>query len=119
MAELNINTATAGYLKRVQLALGDTAMHELVVCASDSAVIIDSLYVANSTATEKTVTVDCYDNSATSNVDVLTNGAVPGDCSLVVIDAKSPVYLEEGDKLRVQAGTSSVLSAVVSYRVMS
>ena len=119
MAEFDISAATHGYQKRVQLALSDTAMHELLVCASDTSIVIDSMYVANSSAGIVPVTVDCYDDSTSTYVDTLSEGGVLAKCSLVVIDNDSPVYLEEGDKLRVQAGTGGVLSVTVSYRVMS
>ena len=119
MADFDVKTMTHGYQKRAQLALTDTTIQDLTSCALGTLVSVDSLYIANASAAGVAVSVTCYDESTTTNVDILTEGVVPGNCSLVVIDKNSPVYLEESDKLKVRASTGAVLSATASYRVMS
>ena len=119
MADFDVKTMAHGYQKRAQLALTTTTIQELASCALGTLVSVDALYVSNASAAEASISVTCYDASTTSNVDILTEGAVPGNCSLVVIDKDSPIYLEESDTLKVQAGTGNVLSTTASYRVMT
>ena len=79
---------------------------------------IVSLYVSNvdgSSAAD--VTVDVYDGTTARHI--CKTVSVPADATLSVIAKDEPVYLMEGDSLRLTAGTSGDLEAVVSYEEIS
>lgn len=60
-------------------------------------------------------TVDLYRSSTAYRL--IYTVSVPADASLVVLD--KGLYLEEGDSLRLTAGTSGDLEAVCSYEEIS
>lgn len=119
MANPNIVATTAIYGKTDVLSAG-TAATAITSNASSSGKVlkINMLSVAN---TDGTVAVDI-------NVDVFRGSVayhiaktvhVPADSSLVVIAKDNPLYLMEGDSLRVTAGAESRAQAVCSYEEIS
>lgn len=45
--------------------------------------------------------------------------AVPADGSLVIIGKENPIYLNEGDKIVLQAEAASQIHAICSYEIIS
>lgn len=84
---------------------------------SSQAFRINVLYVTNLSSSDSVVTVDIYRNSVSYKI--ASAIPVPTQNSLVAIAKDTSIYLEEGDSLRVSAGSASTLQYVVSYEVMS
>lgn len=92
----------------------------LVTNASSSGKIlkINSLQVANISASAATITVDVYKNQATAYRLAYTI-IVPTAATLVVLSKDTSIYLEENDSLRVTASANTALEAVCSYDEIS
>lgn len=83
---------------------------------SNSVIKVNALYISNSNTTSSSnVSIDLYRSSVAYNIGYLIT--VPSTSTLDVI-SKS-VYLQEGDSLRLTAGTNNTLQAVCSYEVIS
>lgn len=78
---------------------------------------IYSLSIANITSTNVTVIVDLYRSSTPYRM--AGNINVPANTTLVLITKDNGVYLNEGDSLRLTAGSNSSLEAVCSYEVIA
>jgi hypothetical protein len=75
---------------------------------------INMLSVANVNGTSNVdVNVDLYRGSTAYHI--AKTVSVPADSSLVVIGKENPMYLMEGDSLRLTAGSSGNAEAVCSY----
>jgi uncharacterized protein YyaL (SSP411 family) len=86
--------------------------------ASGKVLKVNSLYVANIHAsTTGAITVDVYRSSTAYRI---ANAiSVPINSVYMVIQKDSPIYLEEGDSLRLTGGAASTLEAVASYEDLS
>ena len=62
-------------------------------------------------------TVDFYRNS--TSYPFVSNIAVPGSATTVVIGKDTAVYLEEGDAIRCYANLSANVNAICSYEIIS
>jgi hypothetical protein len=100
----------------------------LVVTASASAIVtnsaasgkvykVNALLVSNITTAAKWVTVDIYRTSVAYRI--VYQIPVPVGSTFTVIDKEAPIYLEEGDSIRVTGEATSSLEAVASYEVLS
>lgn len=116
MANPNIVNVTAIY--------GTTAVQEVTTsataivsnaAASGTVIKVDSLIISNNDAVIRTVTIDVYRSSTAYSISTAVN--IPANAMYDVF-AKF-IYLNEGDSLRLTAGTSATLTAVCSYEVIS
>jgi hypothetical protein len=86
--------------------------------ASNSVYKINALIVANINGVNAAdVTVDLYRSSTAYKI--LNTVSVVADSTLIALNKEFPIYLEEGDALRVTASANSYLTAVCSYEVIS
>lgn len=76
-----------------------------------------SLTLCNVSASNVTATVDLYRSSVAYRL--VANIIVPSTSSLSVISKDSGVYLNEGDTLRLTAGSASSIEAICSYEVVA
>jgi hypothetical protein len=77
---------------------------------------VNALYVSNVDGTNNAdINVDLYRSSTAYHIAKTVN--VPADATLDIIS--KPIYLEEGDSLRLTANTNSDLEAVCSYEEIS
>jgi len=76
-----------------------------------------SLNLCNVSSSNVTATVDIYRSSVAYRM--AANIVVPATTSILVISKDNGVYLNEGDALRLTAGTVSSLEAVCSYEVVA
>jgi hypothetical protein len=84
--------------------------------ASGKVLKINALYVGNVDGTNNAeITVDLFRSSTAYRI--ASTVVVPADASLSILD--QPVYLEEGDSLRLTANANSDLEAVCSYEDLS
>lgn len=105
--------------KNAKLGVGTSATAIVSNSAASSKTLrVVSLYVANvDGASAADITVDVYDGTTARHI--CKTVSVPADATLSVIAKDEPVYLMEGDSLRLTAGTSGDLEAVVSYEEIS
>ena len=84
--------------------------------ASGKALKVNALYVSNIDGTNNAeITVDIFRSSTAYHI--AKTIVVPADATLDVIS--KPIYLEEGDTLRLTANVTSDLQAVCSYEDIS
>ena len=117
MANPNIvNVATITAKTAVQ-QVGTSATAIVSNSSSSNKVFkINALYVSNVDGTNNAdINVDIYRSSTAYHV--AKTIAVPADATLDVIS--KPIYLEEGDTLRLTASAASDLEAVCSYEEIS
>lgn len=113
MANPNIINVSALYGKTAVQSVGTSAT-AIVTNSSGSGKVykINLLMVANVDGTSAAnITADIYRSSTAYCL--ASTIAVPADASIVLLD--KTLYLEEGDSLRLTAGSASDLQAVCSY----
>ena len=116
MAAPNVVNVTSILGKTIGAALGTSVTTDILTCASDKLIKINSIIVANVDGTNSAdVTVSFYDATDTTRYRLASTVAVPADSTLVVLGKDSPVYLEEGDRISGGASASSDLEIVISY----
>jgi hypothetical protein len=117
MANPNIVSVTAIYGKTAVQAVGTSATAIVSNSAASGKVLkINALYVANVDGTANAdVTVDVYRSSTPYRI--ASTIVVPADATLDILS--KPIYLEEGDDLRLTANASGDLEAVCSYEEIS
>jgi len=111
---VNVATITA---KTAVQAVGTSATAIVSNSAASGKVFkVNALYVSNVDGTNNAeVNVDIYRSSTAYHV--AKTVVVPADASLDVIS--KPIYLEEGDSLRLTANAASDIEAVCSYEEIS
>jgi len=117
MAAPNIVSVSTLTAKTAVQAIGTSATAIVSNAASSGKVIkINALYVSNVDGTNNAeINVDLYRSSTAYHI--AKTVVVPADATLDVIS--KAIYLEEGDSLRLTAGTASDLEAVCSYEELS
>ena len=85
--------------------------------ASNSLYKINTITATNSNTTSTTVSIDLFRN--TSSYPLASNITVPSGTMLVILGKDTPVYLEEGDALRVSSGANTYITTLTSYEVIS
>jgi UDP-glucose 6-dehydrogenase len=117
MANPNIVNVTAIYGKTAVLAVTTTATAIVTNSAASNKVFkVNALYVSNIDGTNNAeITVDVFRSSVAYRI--ASTIVVPADATLDVIS--NPIYLEEGDSLRLTANANSDLEAVCSYEDIS
>ena len=116
MAAPNLVNVTSILGKTMGATLGTTVTSDILTCASDKVLKINSIIVSNIDGTnDATVTCYFYDNSATTRYSLATTVTVPADSTLVIIGKDSPIYLEESDEIRGGASANGDLEVVISY----
>jgi len=116
MAAPNLVNVTSIYGKTVGAALGTTTTTDILTCAANKLLKINSIIVSNIDGTnDASTTVYFYDSSATTRYALAFTIVVPADTTLVVIGKDSPIYLEESDQIEAGASVASDLQIVISY----
>lgn len=116
MAAPNVVGVTSIYGKTVGAALGTTLTTNLLTCASNKLLKINTILVSNVDGTnDANATVVFYDSSATASYKIANVIKVPAGSSLVVLGKDSPLYLEESDEIRGGASAASDLEIIISY----
>lgn len=111
-----VNVATITGKTAVQ-AVGTSATAIVTNSSGSNKVFkVNALYVSNVDGTNNAeITVDLFRSSVAYRIALTV--VVPADASLDVIS--KPIYLEEGDSLRLTANAASDLEAVCSYEEIS
>lgn len=112
----NPNLAAAGniYAKTDVLAATTTPTAITTNSAASGKVFkVNMLTLANKTNANVDATVDLYRSSTAYKL--VHAVSVPSGATLVVLAKENPMYLNEGDALRVTASANSALDAISSY----
>lgn len=116
MAAPNIVNVSSIYGKTVGSSLGTTTDTDILTCASNKILKLNSIIVSNVDGTnDSDVTVYFFDASLGNRFALAYTITVPAKSTLVVLGKDSPIYLEEGDKIEAGASASSDLQIIVSY----
>lgn len=117
MAAPNLVNVSAIYGKTAVQAVTTSATAIVTNSAASGKVLkINALYIANVDGTSAAdITVDVY--RSTTAYKIASTVSVPADASISLLD--QPIYLEEGDSLRLTASANSDLEAVCSYEELS
>tara|TARA_S200002703_G_scaffold159721_1_gene174296 strand:- start:37 stop:390 length:354 start_codon:yes stop_codon:yes gene_type:complete len=117
MAAPNIVEVSTITAKTAVQAIGTSATAIVSNSASSGKVFkINALYVSNVDGTNNAeINVDLFRSSTAYHI--AKTIVVPADATLDVIS--KPIYLEEGDDLRLTANAASDLEAVCSYEELS
>ena len=118
MAAPNILSASIITGKQYGAALDTTTTTSLVANAasSDDLYKINSIIVSNIDGSSGVdVSIKWYDSSASASWHLCKTVSVPADSTLVVLGKDSPIYLEEGDRIRGLASAASDAQVTVSY----
>jgi hypothetical protein len=85
--------------------------------ASNQVFKVDTLICANvDNANVAVITADVFRSSTAFRI--AANIQIPPQATLMVVGKDSPIYLQEGDTLRLTAGANGTIEAVASYEVM-
>ena len=115
MANPNLVAVTTIYGKSVQGALTTTVTTDLVTCATDKLIKINSIIIANIDGTNAATVTMGIIKSGGSVVLFASTISVPADATLVLIDKNSSFYLQEADVLEGGASANSDLTYTISY----
>jgi hypothetical protein len=119
MAAPNIASLTTIKGMTAVQAVGNSATAIITNSAASGKVLkVNALYIANIHASGAgTVTVDVY--RSTTAYRIANAVVIPINSTFVAIQKESPIYLEEGDTLRLTGNAASYLEAVASYEELS
>ena len=115
MANPNLVSVTSIFGKSVQGALGTTVTTDLLTCASNKLLKVNTIIIANIDGTNAATVTMGIIKSGGSVVLFASTISVPADATLVLIDKNSSFYLQEGDILEGGAGAAGDLTYTISY----
>ena len=115
MANPNIVNVSSIYGKTVQAALTTTLTTELLLCAADKVLKINSITIANIDGTNAADASVFITKSGGSPIAIASTISVPADASLSLIDKNNGFYLEEGDNIEGGASANGDLTITISY----
>ena len=119
MAAPNLVNVTSIFGKTNGVQLDTTTTTDIITCASDKLVKVNSIIVANIDGTNAAdVTVYFYDNNLSHRTAIADAVTVPAKSTLVVIGKDSPIYLEESDQIEAGASANGDLHLTISYEIL-
>lgn len=111
---VNVSTITA---KTAVQAVGTSAADIITNNSSSNTVLkVNTLIISNISGSAANIIASVYRGS--TEYKIVHNVSVPSASSFTAIDKPTSIYLEEGDSLRLTAGTGSALHAVCSYEII-
>lgn len=123
MANPNIINATTIYGDNVSVSLTTTSATSILSNAASSGKIykIESLIVANTTASAANITINVYSQAALGGTAyaLCSTVSVPANASLIVIDKSTMLYLKENQSVGATAGTANALIVTASWEDIS
>lgn len=122
MANPNLKSYTTALGVTEILVPTTTSLTQLGTAAATGHVLkVNSLTVANVTATAATITVGVYPSSNVTGTPIRLayQISIPGNASLIVIDKTNAIYIGESQSIGVTSGTSNALECTISYENVS
>lgn len=118
MANPNLASASSIFGRTDVLAATTTATAITSNAAASGKVLkVNTLTLSNKSAANVDATVDVFRGATAYKIAHAVS--VPVGATLVVLAKENPMYLNEGDSLRVAASAASALDAVCSYEELS
>ena len=116
MAAPNLVNVSSIYGKTMGQNLDTTVTTDILTCAADKVLKINSIIVSNVDGTNS-ADLTCYffDSGTSTRYQIANTVAVPADSTLVVIGKDSPIYLEESDQIEAGASVTGDLTMIISY----
>ena len=115
MAAPNIVNVTSIYGKTMGADLGLTATTDILTCASNKVLKVNTIIVSNIDGVSSAdATVYFYDSSAAARYALAYTVLVPADSSLVLVGKDNPIYLEESDQIEAGDIFVSELQIIIS-----
>ena len=114
MANPNIVAATSILGKSINGALGTTVTTDLLTCASNKLLKVNTIIIANIDGSNAAdITLEVSVDNGSNYVKIASTISVPADATLSFLE--NPIYLDETDQLAVTASANSDLTYFVSY----
>lgn len=119
MANVNLKSLTTVLGENASIVDIPTTASGIVSCSSNQVLKINSLYICNVDGTNTaSITADIYTGS--SVLSYLTKGTNVGAGGTVnIVTSETPVYVTEGQSIRLTASASGDLSGFISYERIS
>lgn len=118
MSAPNIFTATSCIAKTALQETTTTITAALSNSAASGQVLkVNSILATNKITSSSDVTVEVYRSS--TSFPLAYGITVPNKSSLIVLGKDTPLYLEEGDSIRVSSSIASALNIAIVYEVVS
>jgi hypothetical protein len=118
MAAPNIVNVTSIYGKTVQATLDTTLTTQILACASEKVLKINSITIANIDGSSSADVSVAITKSGGSPIMIASTIAVPADSSLSLINKNTGFYLEESDNIEAGASANGDLTITISYEEM-
>ena len=116
MAAPNIVNVTSIYGKTGGAVLGTTLTTDILTCAANKVLKINSIIVSNiDGSSSASATVYFYDSSAAARYALVSTVSVPADSTVIVVGKDNPIYLEESDQIEGGASATGDLQIIISY----
>ena len=116
MAAPNIVNVTSIFGKTMGASLGLTVTTDILTCAANKVLKINSIIVSNIDGTNvAAATVYFYDSSAAARYSIITSIDIPAASTLTVVGKDNPIYLEESDQIEAGASATGDLQIIISY----
>lgn len=116
MAAPNIVNVTSIFGKTVAADLGTSTTTDILTCASNKVLKVNSIIVSNVDGTTNAeATVYFYDSSAAARFAIAYAVVVPAKTTVVLIGKDNPIYLEESDQIEGGASAVNDLEIIISY----
>lgn len=119
MANVNLKSLTGVLGENGNIADIPTTPSGIVTCGSNQVLKINSLYVANIDGTNSAnITADLYNGTSVVSY-LVRNTTIGAGGSINIITAGSPVYITEGQTIRLTSSVAGDLSGFISYERIS
>jgi NADPH-dependent 7-cyano-7-deazaguanine reductase QueF-like protein len=118
MANPNLVNVTSILGLSTQAALTTTLTTEILACASDKLIKVNSIIIANIDGTNAVDVSVFITKSGGSPIAIASTVSVPADSSLVVVDKNNMIYLNEGDNIEAGAAVASDAVITISYEIL-
>ena len=123
MSNPNIVNVTAIYGNTSSVSLTTTSATSLASNAASSGLVykIDSIVVANTSASAANITINVYSAAALGGTafPIASTISVPANASLIITDKTTTFYLLENQSIGATAGTATALVVTSSWEQLS
>jgi hypothetical protein len=119
MANVNLKNLTTVLGENASIADIPTSASGIVTCSSNQVLKINSLYVSNIDGTNSaTITADIHNGSSVLS-HLVKGTSVGAGGTINIVTGETPIYVTEGQSVRLTASASGDLSGFVSYERIS
>lgn len=119
MANVNLKNLTTVYGENASINDIPTSASGIVTCGNNEILKINSLYVSNIDGTNNANITVTLNNDSTVLTHLAKEIMVPAKLTINIITSETPVYVTEGQSIRLTASASGDLSGFISYERIS